>query len=213
MSTLQQPIKLFERFQDFSFCPLDAELHGKAKTITIVENSNADEALVMIIRCADISFESLHSMVSTIHAQASETRTILVGCQINWTEALLLTTLGAYAISDVNPNQTQLKRMIDVAQNGYIYISNRIQKGHVSQLSSSRDSVKIGAPTAREQEVLDLIIRGQQNREIAELLHLSRETVKTHVKHLLEKFDVPDRTNLTIVALECSNNSRLSASA
>ena len=209
MST--QPIKLFERFQDFSFCPLDAELHGKAKTITIVENPNADGSVVMIIRCANISFESLHSMVSSICEQASETRTILLGCQISWKEALLLTTLGVHAISAGNPGPTQLNRMIEAAQSGYIYICSRIQNSDTSKRSDSKDSVGIATPTAREQEVLALVIRGHRNREIATMLNLSRETVKTHVKHLLEKFNVSDRTNLAIAAFDHTNNSRLSA--
>lgn len=44
-----------------------------------------------------------------------------------------------------------------------------------------------GRLTAREQEVLGLILAGQSNRQIAERLFISPETVKTHVRHVLAK--------------------------
>ncbi|MGA2112699.1 MAG: helix-turn-helix transcriptional regulator [Anaerolineales bacterium] len=45
----------------------------------------------------------------------------------------------------------------------------------------------LGKLTIREREVLDLILAGQSNRQIAQRLFLSPETVKTHVRHILAK--------------------------
>jgi DNA-binding NarL/FixJ family response regulator len=56
--------------------------------------------------------------------------------------------------------------------------------------------------TAREQEVLALIAAGLSNTEIAEHLHLSPATVKTHIAHLLDKLDARDRAQLVITAYE-----------
>ncbi|MGJ6966677.1 response regulator [Streptosporangium sp. G11] len=56
--------------------------------------------------------------------------------------------------------------------------------------------------TGREREVLALIARGLSNTEIAELLHLSVGTVKTHVGRLLDKLRARDRAQLVIVAYE-----------
>lgn len=53
----------------------------------------------------------------------------------------------------------------------------------------------------REHEVLQLIARGLSNAEIATELSVSITTVKTHVKHLLRKLDVHDRTQALVVAL------------
>ena len=44
--------------------------------------------------------------------------------------------------------------------------------------------------TAREQEVLKLILSGKSNREIAETLFISESTVKTHVRNIYSKYDV-----------------------
>ncbi len=46
----------------------------------------------------------------------------------------------------------------------------------------------------REYEVLEQIVNGLSNREIADKLHLSESTIKTHVSNLLVKLDVKRRT-------------------
>jgi two-component system nitrate/nitrite response regulator NarL len=47
--------------------------------------------------------------------------------------------------------------------------------------------------TSRELQVLDLIRRGQSNKEIAQHLHIAEPTVKNHVHHVFEKLDVTSR--------------------
>jgi len=56
--------------------------------------------------------------------------------------------------------------------------------------------------TERELAVLELIARGLSNMEIAEHLHVSVATVKTHIGHLLAKTDARDRAQLVILAYE-----------
>ena len=52
--------------------------------------------------------------------------------------------------------------------------------------------------TPREIEVLRLLTTGAGNEEIADKLHISQNTVKTHIKHLLEKTGFTTRTQLAI---------------
>ncbi|HEY2492982.1 MAG TPA: response regulator transcription factor [Paenibacillus sp.] len=54
--------------------------------------------------------------------------------------------------------------------------------------------------TEREKEVLLLIAEGKNNKDIAEELHISIKTVKTHVSNLLMKCELDDRTQLAIFA-------------
>jgi two-component system NarL family response regulator len=56
--------------------------------------------------------------------------------------------------------------------------------------------------TAREVDVLRLIVAGHSNREIATLLYISEGTVKTHVNHILMKLGVSDRTQAVTTALK-----------
>jgi two-component system NarL family response regulator len=55
--------------------------------------------------------------------------------------------------------------------------------------------------TAREREVLQLLVRGRSNKEIGAQLFISDETVKSHLKTLFAKLNVRDRTDAAISAV------------
>lgn len=57
------------------------------------------------------------------------------------------------------------------------------------------------ALTAREIDVLRQVAAGNRNRDIAERLHISEETVKVHVKHIMEKLGANDRTQAVAIAV------------
>jgi DNA-binding NarL/FixJ family response regulator len=56
--------------------------------------------------------------------------------------------------------------------------------------------------TVRELDVLERIVAGRANKEIASDLSISEATVKTHVNNLLSKLGVSDRTNAATVAIQ-----------
>ena len=55
--------------------------------------------------------------------------------------------------------------------------------------------------TTDERSVLILVARGLTNKEIAQTLHISYETVKEHVQHILRKIGVSDRTQAAVWAV------------
>jgi DNA-binding NarL/FixJ family response regulator len=55
--------------------------------------------------------------------------------------------------------------------------------------------------TTREVEVLRQIAEGNRNRDIGEKLFITEETVKVHVKHIMEKLGANDRTQAVAIAI------------
>ncbi|HHT7190333.1 TPA: response regulator [Bacillus cereus] len=60
--------------------------------------------------------------------------------------------------------------------------------------------------TKREREVLHEIAKGRSNKEIAAELHITEQTVKTHVSNVLAKLEVDDRTQAALYAVKHGDN-------
>jgi DNA-binding NarL/FixJ family response regulator len=55
--------------------------------------------------------------------------------------------------------------------------------------------------TERERDVLQHVASGSRNRDIGERLLISEETVKVHIKHIMEKLGANDRTEAVTIAV------------
>jgi DNA-binding NarL/FixJ family response regulator len=55
--------------------------------------------------------------------------------------------------------------------------------------------------TEREIEVLRQIAEGNRNRDIADKLFITEETVKVHIKHIMEKLGATDRTQAVAIGV------------
>jgi DNA-binding NarL/FixJ family response regulator len=61
--------------------------------------------------------------------------------------------------------------------------------------------VPLATLTARENQVLTLLAQGMTNPAIAGALHITADTVKSHVRHIMQKLHVRDRTEAAVVAV------------
>ena len=69
-------------------------------------------------------------------------------------------------------------------------------------LATPRITADVEVPlTQRESEVLRQLANGLTNKQIAEALDISYETVKEHVQHILRKIGVTDRTQAAVWAV------------
>jgi DNA-binding NarL/FixJ family response regulator len=85
--------------------------------------------------------------------------------------------------------------------------SRELQTWIEEQIEGARHSYsEPGSPfhplSEREMEVLECVVRGMSNKEIAGLLGISHQTVKNHVTSILRKFGVEDRTQAVVYALK-----------
>jgi two-component system, NarL family, response regulator len=98
----------------------------------------------------------------------------------------------SYLTKDVLDNE--LLHAIRAVHEGKKYLPPPIAHALAAQLSRPNLS-------PRELEVLNLIVKGQSNKQIAYGLTISEETVKHHVKSILSKLGVSDRTEAATAAI------------
>ncbi|MGB9723173.1 MAG: response regulator [Chloroflexia bacterium] len=117
---------------------------------------------------------------------------------------------SAYSSKDIEPSA--LVRMIrDVGRGKYLIDEHVFAKPHIAtrvlrqfrELAAAEEELgALFSPlTRREIEILDCIAQGLTNKEIADRLCISGQTVKNHVTAILRKLQVNDRTSAVIYAL------------
>ena len=79
-----------------------------------------------------------------------------------------------------------------------VHTGARPMPADVAERLAERDGQ--GTLTRREVQVVELIATGMRNKEIARVLNISEETVQAHVKNILAKLRVPDRTAAVTIA-------------
>ena len=99
----------------------------------------------------------------------------------------------AYLLKGMTVNE--LASTIQAVHSGKTRISAPIAEKLAERMSGQ-------ALTARELAVLERIVAGRANKEIASDLDISEATVKTHVNNLLGKLGVSDRTHAATVAIQ-----------
>lgn len=99
----------------------------------------------------------------------------------------------AYLLKSVQ--REELLQAIRTVNRGEQYVPT-----HIAARLSER--LRRGDLSARESEVLELLVKGLANKEIAAFLNISEVTVKLHVSNLLVKLNVADRTQAVTAALQ-----------
>ena len=102
---------------------------------------------------------------------------------------------SGYVLKDSEPEQ--IISAIHAASECKTFFSPKIAEKVFNGLSNPLPRL-----TARETEVLSLIAGGSGNKEIAEKLHLSEATVKSHVSHIITKLNADNRSRAISKAIE-----------
>lgn len=163
----------------------------------------------------DVNLPGMNGQQIT-HEVTSErisTRVILMTAYDDGEQMLHAAIAGAsgYCTKDIQPEHlTEL--ILNVSEGKYVMAGEVMSEKNFAhwlqlQLESPRRSYsEPGSPfhplSEREMEVLNLVVEGKSNKEIAALLGISHQTVKNHITSILRKFGVEDRTQAVVYALK-----------
>jgi DNA-binding NarL/FixJ family response regulator len=85
----------------------------------------------------------------------------------------------------------QVLRAVEVVQKGELAAPRQLLGWH---LLSQKEKPKIGELSARQREILELVVEGLSNAEIAGRLYLSESTIKQHLRAVYKVLEVSNRT-------------------
>jgi DNA-binding NarL/FixJ family response regulator len=127
----------------------------------------------------------------------------VMGPEANDEVILQAITSGAKAYLEANATPQQVEQAIEIVSQGSIWAPRRVLSVFVDRATrSTRATAPVSTQfTARETEVLKLLVAARSNREIARTLGIEERTVKAHVAKLMRKVGVENRIALSIYAV------------
>ncbi len=153
-----------------------------------------------------VDLRASHSRLKTldhIRRLRSDIRLIVIGPEED--EELVLSAIigGARAYLDLSAPPAMVRKAIEVVTEGSIWAPRRLLSRLIDRLLKTSDS-KRAMPTpkltARERQVLELIMKARSNREIAKALGIEERTVRAHLGRLMHKAGVDNRIKLSMAA-------------
>jgi DNA-binding NarL/FixJ family response regulator len=151
----------------------------------------------------DIGLPRLDGIAATqqIKAALPETHVVMLTSHTTETEVIAALSSGADAYCIKGASVERLLKAIAAAVDGATYLDPQIARRVIDNLKPPANQGNTANLSARELEVLKLMVEGLSNPEIAERLYLSPNTVKTHVRGIMNKLAVDDRVQAAVVAL------------
>ena len=181
---------------------LTAIINSQPDMLLVAEASNAQEALQQFrkhhpdITLMDLRLPGQNGIDAMIELRGEfpDARVIILTTFEGDVEIQRALEAGArgYILKNMPP-----KELVDVIRQvhaGKKKIPSQIAASLAEHLSDE-------ALTSREIEVLGQIAGGNRNRDIAEKLSITEETVKVHIKHIMDKLGASDRTQAVAIGL------------
>jgi DNA-binding NarL/FixJ family response regulator len=144
------------------------------------------------------------AILDSIRRARPALRLIVIGPEGN--DELIMESIiaGARAYLDLSADVSMVREALEVVIGGSIWAPRRLLSKLIDRLLKVPDSSLANSGlhlTAREKQVLELILQARSNREIARQLGIEERTVKAHVGRLMRKTGADNRIELTMRVL------------
>lgn len=189
----------------------------------IGETDNGHDAVELAIRLKpdlvfmDIGLPEINGIEATTKIVAEvSSKIMIVSSHDSEVDVVACLAAGAHAYCLKDVSIAALSTAIISVMSGALWVDPRLARCIGQKLNKSADILAASnnetstkdRPTLqrelseREMQVLALLFEGYSNKQIAVNLFLSEDTIKTHMRHLMEKLNVSDRTQAVVKALK-----------
>ncbi len=148
-----------------------------------------------------------------VHALASAGKIILLVSLENQDFFVRAVRAGCRGILNKDAADDLLLKCVRKVHEGEMWIDRATTAQILRQITEEHPSQKPREPhpkngslSPREREIVGLVIQGYKNKELAERLTISEQTVKNHMHNIFDKLGVADRLELTLYAIHHNLN-------
>jgi DNA-binding NarL/FixJ family response regulator len=136
---------------------------------------------------------------AAIRRQMPETEVVALTSVLEDASVVEAVRAGAigYLLKDTDAHE--LRRAIKAAAAGQVQLAPQAAARLMREVRAPEKSH--AALTERETDVMKLLAQGKSNKEIAQALNIGEQTVKTHVSRILDKLELPSRTQVVLYAI------------
>ena len=175
-----------------------AEAGGGKEALELITQTEVD-IVVLDVRMPDI--DGLN-VLGRMKLDFPDMPILMISTYDNPTYVARAVALGAAGYVLKDSGQDRILDAVRRAASGESVWTREELRRVTGALATPRLSANVEVPlTQRESEVLRQLALGLTNKEIAQALHISYETVKEHVQHILRKIGVTDRTQAAVWAV------------
>jgi DNA-binding NarL/FixJ family response regulator len=155
------------------------------------------------------------SVLRSLHTRAPQAKVILFTSSENKDDYIEAMKLGCCGILPKDASPAMILKSIQKVQAGEIWLDSNTTAAVIRQFAAPSDS-PLAQVTAnakpreraqlsqREREIIVLIAQGYKNKEIAEKMFITEQTVKNHLHNVFDKLGVSDRLELALYAIHSS---------
>jgi two-component system, NarL family, nitrate/nitrite response regulator NarL len=151
-----------------------------------------------------LDWELLEGKIDTLYALKKEfpdSRIVILSPAQPPPLVSTLLEAGASGCLSLNLSSEELIESLNVIAQGDIIVSRGIVERLIQELDQGNDREEVfNSLSERQREVISLVVNGMTNREIASTLIITENTVKVHLRNILDKLDLRNRQQLAAFA-------------
>ncbi len=181
-----------------SLCPID--------TISKIENLPDDPRLI-IIDLSVMNESYTDDYLAFKQRYFPDVEEVLINCQEGLNEQQLVFWQQLCGIFYYHDSVEILEQGIEKILKGEMWLSRKMSQKYITVLRQNRRPVKerhSADLTRRETEIMSLLAQGKTNHQMADLLFVSENTIKTHLHNIFKKIGVDNRVQALIWVNESS---------
>jgi len=176
----------------------------------IGEAGNGDEALKVVqdtepdIVLLDVNMPVMGGVetVEMLRRLEIDVRILMLTISKNDEDLFGAISAGADGYLLKNASPEELRKSIQRVQAGMSVLAPDVTKQVLRAVNVDQSRVPVSGLSNREMEVLECLSQGMTTSQIAQELYISDNTVKTHVRHILEKLEASNRAEAVSIAVQ-----------